>query len=121
MWSVADNFLFLQMSGDNVDYLTKNSTLLDEASREIIKSLRTKRGHYAEVFYMNKKKTKQGAFRYFQTPLDRWLAPTNAKDAREAARALKQYKNHKWQALEYLSATYPMGVENSETQEKESS
>ncbi len=115
MWSVADNFLFLQMSADNVDYLAKNSTLLDEASKEIIKSLRTKRGQYAEVFYMNKKKTKQGAFRYFQTPLDRWLAPTNAKDAHEASEALKRFKNHKWQALEYLATTYPHGVETPES------
>ena len=112
MWSVADNFIFLQMSGDNVDYLGKNSTLLDEASGQIIKSLRTKRGQYAEVFYMNKKKTKQGAFRYFQTPLDRWLAPTNSKDAYEASEALKRFKNSKWQALEYLAKTFPNGVEN---------
>jgi hypothetical protein len=71
MWGVADNFLFLQMSADNVDYLSKQSSLLDEASREIIKSLRTKKGQHADVFFMNKKKTQQGAFRYFQTPLDR--------------------------------------------------
>ena len=75
MWGVADNFLFLQMSADNVDYLAKQSSLLDEASSEIIKSLRTKKGSHADVFYMNKKKSRQGAFRYFQTPLDRWLAP----------------------------------------------
>ena len=112
MWSVADNFLFLQMSEDNVNYLAKNSTLLDEASREIIKSLKTKRGQFAEVFYMNKKKTYQGAFRYFQTPLDRWLAPTNAKDAHEASEALKRFKDHKWQALEYLATTYPHGIDS---------
>lgn len=111
MWSVADNFVFLQMSGDNVEYLSKQSTLLDEATKEIIKSLHTKRGAHAEVFYMNKKKTKQGAFRYFQTPLDRWLAPTNAKDAREASKALKKFKDQKWQALEYLAETFPHGVE----------
>ncbi len=118
MWGVADNFIFLQMGGDNVDYLVKNSALLDEASREIIKSLRTVRGKYAEVFYMDKKKTKQGSFRYFQTPLDRWLAPTNAKDHREAMKALKRFSGHKWQALEYLAATYPLGVEQKEMEEK---
>lgn len=111
MWSVADNFLFLQMSADNVEYLAKQSSLLDEASKEIIKSLRTKRGQHAEVFYMNKKKSKQGAFRYFQTSLDRWLAPTNAKDAREAAKAIKRFKDQKWQALEFLAETFPQGVE----------
>lgn len=115
MWGVADNFLFLQMSADNVDYLARNSTLLDEASREIIKSLRTKRGKYADIFYMNKKKTRQGAFRYFQTPLDRWLAPTNSKDAFEAAEALNQFKDQKWQALEYLAERFPQGVQQSES------
>ncbi|MGE4233550.1 MAG: TraC family protein [Bacteriovoracia bacterium] len=112
MWSVADNFLFLQMSADNVDYLAKQSALLDEANKEIIKSLRTKRGQFAEVFFMNKKKSRQGAFRYFQTELDRWLAPTNAKDAREAMRALKRFAGQKWQALEYLAKTFPNGVES---------
>jgi len=114
MWSVADNFIFLQMSGDNVDYLTKNSSLLDEASSQIVKSLRTKKGSHAEIFYMNKKKSRQGAFKYFQTPYDRWLAPTNSKDAREASRAIKAFKDHKWQALEHLATTYPLGVELAE-------
>ncbi len=119
MWGVADNFIFLQMSADNVDYLAKHSALLDEANTEIIKSLRTKKGEYAEVFYMNKKKTRQGAFRYFQTSVDRWLAPTNAKDAREAARALKQFKGRKWEALEYLAEKYPQGVEKYEEKQNE--
>ncbi len=119
MWSVADNFLFLQMSADNVEYLAKHSTLLDPANTEIIKSLRTKKGQYAEVFYMNKKKSRQGAFRYCQTPLDRWLAPTNAKDAREAAKALKKFGVHKWQALEYLAAKFPQGVEIFESEQAE--
>ena len=114
MWGVADNFIFLQMSADNVDYLARHSGLLDEANTEIIKSLRTKKGEYADVFYMNKKKTRQGAFRYFQSGLDRWLAPTNAKDAKEAAKALKQFKGRRWEALEYLAQTYPQGVEKQE-------
>lgn len=105
-WAVADNYIFLQMNADNVDYLAKHSSLLDEANTEIIKSLRTINGKYADVFYMNKKKTRQGAFRYIQTSLDKWLAPTNAKDAREADKALKKFEN-KWQALEYLSKTFP--------------
>jgi hypothetical protein len=111
MWGVADNFLFMQMGADNAQYLAKQSALLDEASCEIIKSLRTKRGQYAEVFFMNKKKTRQGAFRYFQTPLDRWLAPTNAKDANEAAKALRKFKDDKWQALTYLAEKFPEGAE----------
>ena len=119
MWSVADNFLFLQMSADNVEFLAKQSQLLDEANKEIIKSLRTKRGSHADVFYMNKKKTRQGAFRYFQSPLDRWLAPTNSKDASEAAKALKKFRDDKWKALTYLAEKFPRGVEaGAETEEK---
>ena len=119
MWGVADNFLFLQMSQDNVDYIAKHSSLLDEATVEIIKSLRTKNGEYADVFFINKKKTKAGAFRYFQTPYDRWLSPTNAKDTREAQSALRRFRERKWQALEYLSSTYPKGVEVAEKLKEE--
>ena len=110
MWGVADNFIFLKMSGDNVEYLTQKSAILDSANKEIIKSLETKSGEYAEIFYANKNKTMQGAFRYFQTPYDRWLAPTNAKEACEADKALKKFKDNKWKALEYLATKYPKGV-----------
>ncbi len=100
-WGVADNFIFLQMSSDNVDYIANKSSLLDEASTEIIRSLRTRKGKYAEIFYMNKSKTKQGAFRYRQTKYDRWLSPTNALDTMEVLKALEKHPN-KWDALEYL-------------------
>ena len=63
--------------------------------------------HYSK--YMNKEKTKQGAFRYRQTSLDRWMSPTNALDTREALKALDSHSN-KWEALDYLANTYPKGV-----------
>ena len=107
MWGVADNFVFLQMSSDNVDYVTKHSSLLNEAGVEIVKSLRTVRGAHADVFYVNKKRTKQGAFRFFQTPYDRWLAPTNAKSMLRARQALKKHGQDKWLALEELVQKYP--------------
>ena len=110
LWSVADNFVFLQMSADNVRYLMEKSDILDEASAEIVKSLRTVRGKHADVFFTNKKKTRQGAFRFFQTSLDRWLAPTNAKDALAASEALKAHPGDRWKALHYLAARYPEGV-----------
>ena len=100
-WGVADNFIFLQMSSDNVDYISEKSSLLDEANKEIIRSLRTKKGKYADIYYMNKSKTKQGAFRYRQTKYDRWLIPSNAKDALEVLNAFEKYSN-KWNALEFL-------------------
>lgn len=108
-WGVSDNFVFLQMNPDNVDYLSQKSALIDEANEQIIKSLRTLNGKYAEVFYTNKKKTLAGSFRYWQSPLDRWMSPTNARDAREAHRALRKFED-KWKALEYLTKTFPSGV-----------
>ncbi len=110
LWSVADNFVFLQMSADNIKYIAKNSDILDDATSEIVKSLKTVRGKYAEVFYTNKKRTRQGSFRFFQTPLDRWLAPTNAQDALAASEALKKYPEDRWKALEMLAARYPDGI-----------
>jgi len=102
-WSVADNYVFLQMNSDNVDYLAAKSSLIDEANKEIIRSLRTKRNEYAEIFFMNKKKTRQGAFRSHQTPASRWMAPTNAKDSMTAMEALRRFGS-KWEALRYLEA-----------------
>ncbi len=106
LWGVSDNFIFLKMSPDNVEYLAKKSSILDEANKEIIKSLQTIKGKYADIYYCNKDKSKQGAFRNFQTPYDRWLAPTNMKDARRANKAIKKFGEDKWEALEYLKKTY---------------
>ena len=100
-WSVASNYVFLQMNGDNVDFIVENSSLLDEASSEIVRSLKTINGEYSEVFHINKNKTKQGAFRYRQTPSMRWMSPTNAKDTKTAIAALGRFED-KWEALEYL-------------------
>ena len=50
MWSVADNFIMLKMSPDNVDYLLKKSNIFDEANSEIVKSLKVKRGEFTEIF-----------------------------------------------------------------------
>jgi len=119
MWSVADNFIFLQMGADNIKYLKEHSDLIDEPSAQIIGSLRTVLGEHADVFYMNKKKTLCGAFRFVQTVLDRWLCPSNAKDAREAAKALKQFKGARWQALEYLASKFPKGVAKYEEEQNE--
>ena len=111
MWGVADNFIFLKMSSDNVDYLSTNSKLIDEANGEIIKSLQTIKGQHAEVFYVNKNKSKQGAFRYFQTPLDRWLAPTNDKDFHLVQKTFDKFKGNAWKSLEYLAENYPDGIQ----------
>ena len=110
MWGVADNYVFLQMSADNVDYVAAHSSMLDEAGIEIVKSLRTVRGSHADVFYVNKKRTRQGAFRFFQTPYDRWLAPTNAAAATAASAARAKYPTDRWKALEELVREHPLGL-----------
>ncbi len=93
LFETADNYLFLQMSDDNIEYIANQSTLFDEANKEIISSLNKIDGLYSEVFYMNKKKTICGAFRNFQTPSGRWLSPNNAKDAHIVEQARKNHSN----------------------------
>ncbi|MFK7827888.1 MAG: TraC family protein [Oligoflexales bacterium] len=100
-WGVADNFIFLQMSSDNVDYIAKKSSLLNEANNEIIRSLRTKKGLYADIYYLNKSKSIAGAFRYRQTSYDRWMCPTNAIDTAKVINAFEKHSN-KWAALKFL-------------------
>mgnify|MGYP000106078324 CR=1 FL=1 len=110
MWALSTNYIFLQMKEDDVDFILNNSNVLDEATAPIVKSLRTVAGEYADVFYVNKTKTIKGAFRYIQTILDHWLAPTNSLEAKEARKARKKFGQHKWQALEYLAKTFPQGI-----------
>ena len=107
MWSVSDNFIMLRMSPDNVDYLLKNSNLFDEANSQILKSLKVRKGKFTEVFYMNKDKSCQGAFRYYQSPYDRWLAPTNQADLRVFEDATKKFKGKPLEALLYLASKKP--------------
>jgi hypothetical protein len=83
VWGGADNFFFLKMSPDNVRYLKEKSSLLNDASIEILTTLDTKVNEYAEVFYTNKGGTQQGAFRYIQSELDRRTSVNSEKD-REA-------------------------------------
>lgn len=109
LWAASGQFLFLSMTSDNLAFLAENSSMFDEATIQIIDSLETVKGHYADVFYMDKSKNRVGSFRYHLNPVELWMAPTNAKDAREALNALSRFPN-KWEALDYLATTYPNGV-----------
>lgn len=102
LWGVADNFLFLRMASDNIRYLKEHSELLSPAHIDILSSLKTHKNKYADIFFVNKSKTQQGVLRFIQTPLDRWLAPTNAEDFHKAMTALKTYEP--WKALEVLTS-----------------
>ncbi len=117
MWSVADNYMFLQMSKDNITYLAEKSSMIDEASRQIIESLRLHKGSHTEVFYMNKKKTVQGAFCYHQTPTERWLAPTNIKEMAKALEVLKAFPKNPHAAIAHLAKNYPYGISANQAKE----
>ncbi len=110
MWSVADNFIFLQMGLDNAQEIHESyPQKITEVDRDIIASLKTKSGEYSEVYYLNKSKTKMGAFRYHATRKEMWLTPSNIKAEREVNKAFKQFgKNNK--ALDYLLKTFPNGI-----------
>jgi hypothetical protein len=89
VWGGADNFFFLKMSPDNVRYLKEKSSLLNDASLEILTTLDTKVNEFAEVFYTNKGGTHQGAFRYIQSDLDRKTSVNSEKDLEDIKRKEK--------------------------------
>lgn len=90
VWGGAENFFFLKMSPDNVRYLAEKSSLLSPASLEIVNTLETKNGEYAEVYYTNKDGTHQGAFRYIQSNLDRKASVNSERDKKELAEHLEE-------------------------------
>ena len=110
MWAVADHFLFLSMKDDNVNFIVKNSELLNEASSQIVKSLRTERGRYADVFYVHKTQAVSGAFRSTPSAHELWLMPTHRPDALEAERTLAQFPSEPMRALEDLVTRFPQGT-----------
>jgi hypothetical protein len=112
MWQVADNYIFMKMSPDNVEYLKSKSSLLDEANTQIIKSLDTVKDKYAEVFYVNKNKSNQGAFRFWLTPFKKWLAPTNMKDMEKVEDAFVECRGDKWEVMRFLTKDIPSYFEN---------
>jgi hypothetical protein len=112
MWAVADHYLFLAMKEDNVDFIAKNSGLLDEAAVQIVKSLVTVRGQYADCFYIHKNKTVSGAFRSVPSAHEMWLMPTHQPDALEAQKTLKRFPGDPGGALEDLVSRYPLGTKD---------
>ena len=112
MWAVADHFLFLAMKEDNVDYVTKNSNLLDEATAQIAKSLKTVRGQSADCLYIHKSKELSGVFRNTPSAHKLWLMPTHAPDALEAQKTLKKFEGDPLAAWEDLVARFPTGTKD---------
>jgi hypothetical protein len=110
MWAVADHYIFLAMKDDNVKFLQEKSDLLDEASAQIVKSLRTIRGRFAECFYIHKSKEFSGAFRSVPSAHELWLMPTHRPDDIEAKRTLAKFPDNPELALDDLVERYPNGT-----------
>ena len=79
-WSVAENFIFLAMNEDNIEYVRKKSSVLTDATAGIAASLTTEEGSHADFMLINKKKTIQQVYRFRRTDYDKWMSPTNAQD-----------------------------------------
>lgn len=110
LFQLAEHFCFLPMDKDNVQRLSTYSEKISEADKENIASLRTERGKQSEVYYIGKSTGKRGVLVYEQTPHEHWQSPTNAKEGREALRALKKFNDDAVQAIDYLVATFPDGI-----------
>ena len=106
---VAEYAGYLPMSKDNIALLAKHSSDVTEADCEIIDSLRMTRGVSNEI-YMKKKSGGGGVVVYEQLPHERWQSPTNAKEGREALKALKKFNDNAVEAIQYLVETFPKGV-----------
>ncbi len=76
MWAAADNFFFLNMKPDSVEYVRSKSEILNGPPGDIVKSLATRPGQFAEVFYTDKAAKSRGAFRFIQSrPLSTYSEP----------------------------------------------
>lgn len=111
LFQVAEHFCFLPMDKDNVQMLSNYSEKITEADKENIKSLRTERGKFSEVYYIGKSTGKKGVLVYEQTPHERWQSPTNAKEGREALKSLKKFDDDAIKAIDHLVINYPNGIE----------
>ena len=80
LWGAADNFFFLNMKPDNVEYIKGQSEILNGPAADIVKSLTTKPNRFAEVFYTDKVGRTRGAFRFIQSrPLSSYSEPRALK------------------------------------------
>ena len=118
MWAVADHYLLMAMKEDNVDFLAKNSTLLDEATVQIAKSLKTIRGKSADCLYVHKSKAFSGAFTSKPSGRELWLMPTHLPDALEAQKTLKRFEGDPLAAWEDLVERYPTGTKDIASEEQ---
>lgn len=107
---VAVHLFFLPMDRDNVHLFAKHTDKLTEADQENVISLRIKKGQFSEALYINKSTGTKGVLVYEQIPHERWQSPTNAKEGREALKALKKFADNAVAAIDYLVKQFPQGV-----------
>ncbi len=113
MWNAADRYLFLECGPDALKYLKEKSDIFDEATIEMVDSLKTIPGKHSEALLINKQKTEIGAFINRETSEEVWLSPTNAPAGLAASQALENFNDDGWKAIEYLAEKYPSGAINS--------
>ncbi len=89
-WDSADNYFFLQLKPDSVNFIKENSEVLDDTAVQIVKSIKTVNDRYVEVYYTNKDATKAGAFKFLRAPIDKWVSPTNPQDDYLAEKTFKE-------------------------------
>lgn len=66
LWGASEVFFFFNMKADNVEYVRSKSEILNGPPGDIVKTLETKPGKFAEIFVTDKGGKKRGAFRFIQ-------------------------------------------------------
>jgi type IV secretory pathway VirB4 component len=112
VWAGSDHILILSMKEDNVDYVAEKSNLLDEATIQVAKSLRTVRGRYADCLYVHKTKELSGVFQNIPSAEELWLMPTHLPDNLEAQKTLTRFDGNPIAAWEDLVRRYPQGTKD---------
>jgi len=104
MFDIADWFIFTPTNEDEVDFILANSSILDEATAQIVKSLKIVKGSHVEIFVTSRDKSKRGVLKYIQGSMEKWLSPSNPSDNIKFERILDECGGDAFSAFEKLAA-----------------
>lgn len=99
--SVASNYVFTAMSDENLAELENEYSIIDDRDKAIIRSLKTVKGKHSE-FYVIKGDGSRCVYRLVESPVKRWLQPTNVQDTNKALKAIQKFNGDALKAAEYL-------------------
>lgn len=91
----------------------------NEQEENLINNLRIRKGEFSQVFFSQTKQLRKisGVFTIIPTPLEYWLATTDAEDVRFFEQIRNKDKTqHLWQSLLDCAKEYPAGVAYSRQQ-----